>query len=68
MNNISHENKSYLFRKIDRSLYCDYREDDRPMWENREPRWKGSSTKGRRTAKQIKKDRKKKKMNKHNRH
>lgn len=57
--------KSYLFREIGRYLYCDHREGDRPMWENREPEWKGSSTKGRRTVKQIKKDRKKKRMNKH---
>lgn len=46
----------------------DYSENYRPMWENPEPRWKGSSTKGRRTKKQIEKDRKKKKMNKRNRH
>lgn len=38
-----------------------------PMWENRPPVCKGSSCKSGRSEKQIKKDRKKKKMNKHNR-
>ena len=38
-----------------------------PMWENRPPACKGSSCKSGRSEKQIKKDRKKKKMNKHNR-
>lgn len=38
-----------------------------PMWENRPPACKGSSCKSGRNEKQIKKDRKKKKMNKRNR-
>ena len=33
------------------------------IWENRPPAWKDSSTKGGRSEKQIKKDRKKKKHN-----
>ncbi len=37
-----------------------------PMWENKPPAWKGSSSKSGRSEKQIKKDRKKKKMNKRN--
>jgi hypothetical protein len=38
-----------------------------PMWENKPPAYKGSSYKSGRSEKQIKKDRKKKKMNKRNR-
>lgn len=38
-----------------------------PMWENRPPACKGSSCKSGRSEKQIKKDRKKKKMDKRNR-
>lgn len=34
-------------------------------WKTVSPAWKGSSTKGGRSDKQIKKDRKKKKMNRH---
>lgn len=45
-------------------IFLDEIEYNRPMWENIPPAWKGSSTKSGRSEKQIKKDRKNKKMNK----
>jgi hypothetical protein len=49
------------------SIFVEEIEASLPMWENRPPAWKGSSCKSGRSEKQIKKDRKKKKMNKRNR-
>lgn len=49
------------------SIVMDEIEASPPMWENRPPACKGSSCKSGRSEKQIKKDRKKKKMNKRNR-
>lgn len=47
-------------------IFLDEIEASLPMWENKPPAWKGSSSKSGRNKKQIKKDRKKKKMNKRN--
>lgn len=58
---------AYPYRNIpDRKepFFLDATKDNKPIWENRSPSWKGSSTKGGRSEKQIKKDRKKKKTNK----
>lgn len=48
-------------------IFVDEIEASLPMWENRPPACKGFSCKSGRSEKQIKKDRKKKKMNKRNR-
>lgn len=47
-------------------IFLDEIEASLPMWENKPPAWKGSSSKSVRSEKRIKKDRKKKKMNKRN--
>lgn len=47
-------------------IFLDEIEASLPMWENKPPAWKGSSSKSGRNKKRIKKDRKKKKMNKRN--
>lgn len=61
------ELRAYLYRNIPEPkepIFLDATKDDKPIWENRSPSWKGSSTKGGRSEKQIKKDRKNKKTNK----
>lgn len=60
-------NDKYIYNRLPvpkEPIFLDGREDCRPMWENNPPAWKGSSSKSGRNEKQIKKDRKKKKMNK----